>query len=310
MRAKRYQIYQAPPPAHWYQRRIGWFGKAFAGSLLVIVAVFGVVGQQLTNDKVKTFAAQSSQNESLQKVTAAPLAAPVAENIVDLQPILDKWVADHPNQQWGVVAKSIDGPTFDASVNADREFRSASIYKLFLMLPLFNQIPAEHQKTINVTVNSKPKTVASCVDLMLRVSNNECGEAIGDYLNWQKADEVIKKGGFSHTVFGESTYLRTSAGDTAAFLEQLQGDMFNRTAREKIMTSLKQQRWRAGIPAGCPGCVVANKTGTIDNIMNDAAIVQYNGGTYILTVFSEGGTFKQIAQLTGQIQQQIIDTTQ
>lgn len=277
---------------------------------MVIVAVFAVVGHQLTEDKVKTLAAQSSQQDALHKVTASPLAAPVAENIVDLQPILDKWVADNPGQKWGIVAKSVDGPAFDASVNADREFQSASIYKLFLMLPLFNQIPAEHLKGINLTVNGKPKSADTCVDLMLRVSNNECGEAVGYYLNWQKADVVLKEKGFSHTVFGESSYLKTSAGDTAAFLQGLNGDMFTRTAREAIMTSLKQQRWRSGIPAGCPGCVVANKTGAIDNVMHDAAIVQYNGGTYILAVFSEGGTFSQIAQLTGKIQQQIIDTTQ
>lgn len=308
MRAKIYRIYQAPPPAHWYQRRIGWFGKAFAGSLLVMVAVGAVVGNQMTQDKVKTLAAQSSQ-ESLEKVTTSPLAEPTAENIVDLQFVIDKWADDHPGQKWGVVAKSLEGPSFNASSNADSEFQSASIYKLFLTLPLFNQIPTEHQKGISVNVNNSQRSVATCVDLMLRTSDNECGEAVGDYVNWQKADKVLKEKGFNHTVFGESSYLRTSPSDTATFLEGLYGNMFNRTARDSIMASLKQQRWRDGIPSGCPGCTVANKTGSIDNVMHDAAVIEYSGGSYVLVIFSEGGSFKQIAELTGRIQQKILDTT-
>lgn len=309
MRAKAYHIHQTPPPKHWYQRRIGWFGKAFAGAMFVMVAAFGLVGHQITQDKAKSLSAQASQQVGLQKVSATPLPEPTAENIVDLQPILDKWSADHPGQKWGIVAKSIEGPSFDARLNSDSEFQSASIYKLFLTLPLFSQIPAEHQKGTMLNVNGAQRSLATCVDLMLRISNNECGEALGDYISWQNADKVLHEKGFNHTVFGESSYLRTSPGDTAEFLRGLQGDMFNRTARDTIMVSLKQQRWRQGIPAGCPGCSVANKTGAMDDVMHDAAIVEYSGGTYVLVIFSEKSSFKQIAELTGQIHQTILDVS-
>lgn len=308
MRTKNYHIYQTPPPRHWYQRSIGWFGKSFAVALLLSVAGFGLLGHEITSDKAKTLAAESTQ-QGLQKSSAKTLPEPTAENIVDLQPILDKWSADHPGQKWGIVAKSIDGPSFEARLNSDTEFQSASIYKLFLTLPLFNQIAAEHQKGTMVTVNGAKRSIATCVDLMLRISNNECGEAMGDYINWQKADTVLHEKGFGHTTIGESSYLRTSPGDTASFLAGLQGDMFNRTARDTILTSLKQQRWREGIPAGCPGCSVANKTGAIDSVMHDAGIVEYSSGTYVLVIFSENGSFQQIAELTGQLQQKILETT-
>lgn len=304
-----YKLGQALPPQHWYQKRVGWFGRSIV--VFLVIALVGLTGGIVTvlrNDK-QSLAAETSQSARLSKSKPTLATNPGIENIVDIQPILDKWNTDHPNQKWAVVARSITGPSIDARLNSEREFESASIYKLFLTLPLFTQIPAEQQSKINVSVNGGQKSIATCVDLMLRLSNNECGESVGYYVNWKKADTLLKQNGFNHTLFNQSSALKTSAGDTAAFLEGLNGDMFTRPAKDAIMKSLYQQRYRDGIPAGCPGCVVANKTGQINDVVHDAAIVQYKGGSYVLVIFSENGNFKQIAQLTGQIQQQILDST-
>ncbi len=303
-----YKLGQAPPAKHWYQKKVGWFGRAFVGLMIVSLIGVGVNGYVSVKSDSKALAAKSTESSKIAQVNTITENASL-ENIVDLQPIIDTWVKDHPGQKWGIVAKSMTGASFDARSNPDRQFESASIYKLFLTLPLFLQIPVEQQGNINVSVNGGQKSIATCVDLMLRLSNNECGAAIGTYLNWAKADEALKRGGFTHTSFNQRDSLKTSAGDTASFLESLNDDMFNRNAKEVIMRSLREQRFRDGIPAGCPGCVTANKTGQIDNVMHDAAIVQYKGGSYILVIFSENGNFKQIAQLTGQIQQKILDTT-
>lgn len=304
-----YKLGQLPPAQHWYQRRVGWFGRLFAASMAALLVGFAGAAYTVIRNDTKAFAAQSPQSSTLAKETPKIQSTPGVDNIVDLQPVLDRWAAANPGQKWGVVAKSIDGPTFEARTNPDREFESASIYKLFLTLPLFMQIPVEQQGSINVTANDTQKSIATCVDLMLRLSNNECGVSIGYFVNWKKAEDALKRGGFNHTIFTQSNNLKTSAGDTAAFLAALNGDMFNRNAKETILRSLREQRYRDGIPAGCPGCIVANKTGQIDNVMHDAAIVQYKGGSYVLVIFSENGNFKQIAQLAGQIQQKILDTT-
>jgi beta-lactamase class A len=279
--------------------------------MLLIVGVIGGAGTSavIHRKDQQALAAKTAKTAKLNSTKSTISQNPNIENIIDLQPVLDRWNAEHPGQKWAVVAKSISGPTFEAKVNADREFESASIYKLFLTLPLFTQIPVEQQPNINLSINGGQKSIANCVDLMLRLSNNECGESIGYYVNWSKADRALKQNGFSHTVFAQKSGLKTSAGDTATFLEKLNSDMFTRTAKETIMKSLYQQRWRDGIPAGCPGCVVANKTGQINDVVHDAALVQYKGGSYVLVIFSENGSFKQIAQLTGQIQQEILDST-
>jgi len=283
--------------------------RTLAGIAVFVVIGLGGVWYADTQMTIPKRASESTQDAKLKKVSAAPIAAPTVENIVDLQPVLDQWVAEHPEQEWGIAVKSIEGASFNASVNADKQFESASIYKLFLLLPLFQQVPAEHQKNITVTVDGAPRSIATCVDLMLRISNNECGEAIGSYLSWKKADDAAKKNGYTHTALNDTNGLKTTAGDTTRFLENLNGNMLTRTAKDTVMSSLKQQRWRQGIPAGCPGCTVANKTGDFNDVTHDAAIVEYSGGTYVLTIFSRNGTFPQIAELTGKIQQKIIDTT-
>ena len=306
-----YKLGQALPPQHWYQKRVGWFGRTITTSLMVGLIVFAAGSTMTVSNNKKTFAAQASQAASLEKTKSTISSNPNLENIVDIQSVLDQWNTEHKGQKWAVVAKSLSGASFDARLNADQQFESASIYKLFLTLPLFNQIPVEQQAKTSLNTSSGKKTIATCVDLMLRVSNNECGEAVGGYLNWTKATNQLKQKGYTHTDFTKSEF-KTSAGDTAAFLEALNGTMLPPAARDTIMKSLYQQRYRDGIPAGCPGCTVANKTGQVDNVTHDAAIVQYKGGTYILVILSGNGSanFKQISQLTGRIQQKILDATQ
>jgi beta-lactamase class A len=305
--ASMYRYGQALPPQHWYQKRVGWFGRTITAALIVGLVGFAGLTTAIKHSTSQTFAAQTSKAAKLN--TKSPITSDAdINNIVDLQPVLDKWNADHKDQKWAAVATSLSGPSFDARINADKPFESASIYKLFLTIPLFQQVPVEQQPKVTMSVNGSKKSIATCVDLMLRLSDNPCGEAAGDYVNWSKAGNIMKQKGFTHTMFGKDG-IKTSASDTAAYLQGLSGDMFTRPAKDSIMKSLYQQRYRDGIPAGCPGCTVANKTGQINDVVHDAAIVQYKGGTYILVIFSENGSFKQIAQLTGQIQQKILDST-
>lgn len=310
MRAKYYRLGELPPAQHWYQKRIGWFGKVLTGTLVVSLTGLAFVGYTTVHNDQRSLAAETSQSEKLRKVTAEHLGSNGLENIINVQYVLDKWSSGHPGQKFSVVAKSIDGPSFEAKINQDKEFESASIHKLFTLVPLFAQIPLEHQKNINVTVGGSKKSIATCVDLMLRLSNNECDKSVGDYLDWKKASASLKKDGFSHTSFtSKNTNVRTTADDTATLLQKLNGDLLTRTARDAVLRSMKEQRIRSGIPAACPGCSVANKTDESDQLAHDAGIVQYSKGSYVLVVFAKDGSLADISELAGRIQQKILDTT-
>ena len=303
-----YTFGQALPPKHWYQKSVGWFGKSVLG-----LAVFGMgvyyIGVPAYHDRVNVNLSSKINKLSESPATVKPIEDKTPDNIVEIQSVLDNWQATHKGEKWAVVARSISGPSFDAQLNVDQQFNSASIYKLFLTLPLYEKLPADKQNTTNIFVDGKSESIAECVDVMLRLSNNECGEALGAYVGWDKISKSLKQNKFNNTSFGGSG-IKTTVADTATFLERLSvSDLFDNKSRDFIMSSLSRQKWRDGIPSGCPGCNVANKTGQIEDVTHDAGIVRYQSGSYVLVIFSEKGSFKEISQLTGQIQQKILDTT-
>ncbi len=78
----------------------------------------------------------------------------------------------------------------------------------------------------------------------------------------------------------------TSVRDCGMFLKKIyKGEI---PYGEDMMNLLKQQERRGKIPAGVPqGVVVANKTGELDVVENDAAVVFKDNCPYILCVMSE-----------------------
>jgi beta-lactamase class A len=304
-----YQHGNPIPRRSFLKKRVGWFGKSVT---VTLVAILMGVTLTMRGLLLETFDVQYSQavgSELSQQAAPTALAPTFERNIVDLQPVLDEWQKSHPSQRWSVVVKSLDGPSFDASLKPTEVYESASIYKLFLTLPLMRQVPIERQKYVRVDAAGTKKTIAQCLDLMLRMSDNPCGNGIAEYLGWSKADAYLKEQGYKQTSFLGRDGLQTSPADTARFLEGLNSGMFSPAEQSAVYTSMSKQVFRQGIPAGCPGCTVANKIGDIDKVLHDAGIVQYSKGKYILVIFSENNRkYSEIAKLTGLIQQRILDT--
>ena len=78
----------------------------------------------------------------------------------------------------------------------------------------------------------------------------------------------------------------------------------------RILTDLKDQQKRNKIPAGVPsGIETGNKTGELDNVDNDAAIIWSPGATYILVIMSSdtSGRISEIRKLSSMIYESIND---
>lgn len=297
-----YRIGQSLPPRHWYQHHVGWFGKACLGIFAVTVLVGSSYGYVMNKATVKSLSAQANKPAKLQKVTGTINTE--AENIVDVQLILDKWAKEHLDETWSVTARSIEGPKFEAQLNQDKTYESASAKYLLMAIPLFQQIPAEQHKGIKL---NSGKTMALCVNMMIRLSDQTCGTQVAEYLNYNKANAALREIGLTKTTL-EPRAAHTTTEDMAVNLAKVYGNGLQKPARDAVMKSLREQRVRTGIPAACPGCVVSNVASEYGAV-HDAAIVQYNGGIYVLSIFTKDGTIEQIHELAGKIQQEIIDTT-
>jgi beta-lactamase class A len=81
----------------------------------------------------------------------------------------------------------------------------------------------------------------------------------------------------------------TSADLAALWLAEAQGRLGGAAAQAWLYPLLTNTRTENGIPSGVAGVVVVHKTGTIDQVDNDAALVT-NGpaGAYILVVMTDG----------------------
>lgn len=296
-----YKIGQSLPPRHWYQRRVGWFGKGMVAILALTVIGGGAYGKFMLHEDSKVRASQATRLEKLNKAT--PSLNNTNENIIDVQFVLDRWMKERSGETWSVSARSIDGPKFQAQINGDKTYESVTAGQLLLTLPLFSQIPAEQHRGIQLASGKKMDT---CVNLMIRLGDTDCGTHVASYIDFRKVDVLLQKNGIKKTSLS-GTKARTTADDMATFMAAVQGGALQKNAQDVVLKSLREQQLRIGIPAACPGCIIANEASESSSV-HDVAIIQYNGGSYVLSVFTKDGSLADIAELSGRIQQKIIDT--
>lgn len=302
-----YRVGQTLPPRHCYQKSVGWFGKLLVGIFVISLSGAGVYGYILTQASVKSLSAEVANPSRLKKVSES-IEPGNAENIIDVQFVLDAWAKKHPGETWSVAVQSIDGPQFSAHINQDIAYMSGSLQKLLTVMPLYEQVPAEHQKNIQLQVGGRTLSMRGCVDVMVRLSDQACSDAVAQYLDFAKASAELKKLGLNNTQYDGTQKVRTTAHDVMKYILALQSNTLPRPAQDTVMQLLREQAFRSGIPAACPGCQVANKSADNDSVVHDAALVRYNGGSYALTIMTRDGQSADISQLAGAIQQKILDT--
>ena len=219
-----------------------------------------------------------------------------------LQTIMATWAKEHPEHQWSIVIRELKNGEKFADYQADKVYEAASIYKLFLTYLLFQKVDLGQISDVSVSSQGRSWPLDYCLDLALRISDNPCAWAIGNYTGWTSSNPVLTAAGFKSTQLDITNGHRSSALDTANLLEGLyKAQLYTPEARDYLLAILKKQLYNKGIPVGCSGCEVANKTGDLPSVRHDAAIVTYGDKTYLLVIFTDGATYAQIAELAGQI---------
>jgi beta-lactamase class A len=263
---------------------------------MFLAAAMTIYFAKMVTSNLQLVSAAESPTYSLRTPTPTPaVVAPIstAPDTNNLQTEIDAWIRAHKGVDWAVSVEKLDGG-LSASVNPDQVFSLASIYKLFLLQPLAQKIPSSQWSTTKI----ESKTYASCVDAMLRVSDNACAEAIGASLGWTKAQNYLRSLGYGKTTFLADTTTGT-VNETAALLKNLyQSEGFDELARTSALQAMLAPKKTEGIRHGCDGCTVYNKIGDLAGYHNDAAIIEKNGKAYSVVIFSKTGSWEQIAELT------------
>lgn len=184
-----------------------------------------------------------------------------------------------------------DLATGETLVVGDRQdFVAASLYKLFIAYYAYEQIDAG--KITLETVLSNNLTLDGCLDLMITISDNECGVLLGDLFGWANIDTKIHAEGFTDTTLSPRNSpggdIRTSPNDIHSFFTRLyNNELMSENHTEHLLNLLLNQKVNNRLPPILPeGIVVAHKTGDVYSYIHDAGIVFSEDGDYVFVIMS------------------------
>lgn len=181
-----------------------------------------------------------------------------------------------------------------AEINGSKQFVSASLYKLFVAYVTLSDID-NGKLSLNDTTKGMGVSVESCLDKMITVSDNPCGEALGGMYGWRALDTRLADEGYANTILNNYiknsttlTYQKTTAEDVTLLLTRLyDGTLLSKESTTIFLDLLKAQEVNNRLPTGLPdGTVIAHKTGDLDGYMHDAGIIYGPNGDYLVTMLT------------------------
>ena len=200
--------------------------------------------------------------------------------------------------KWSLYLKRLD-TGYTIGIHEDEKMIAASLIKLFIAGEFYT-LGEQGELDID-SYSNRP-------DLMISISDNGAANTLIGACTMEKINAFAGENGFKETELnrrmlewnGKENY--TSARDCGRMLEMvLDGEYVSGDASARILDDLKAQQRRGKIPAGVPsGIETGNKTGELDNVDNDAAIVWSPSCTYILCIMSSdaGGRIAEIQKLS------------
>lgn len=194
------------------------------------------------------------------------------------------------------------------SQNEEAIFEPASLYKLWVMAAVYNEIKKgelDKDQVLSqnvVTLNRKfgiskenaeltsgvvTKSVEEAIDQMITISHNYAAMLLSEKIGNSTVKKYLRDNGFVTSDLGDPP--KTSAKEIALYFEKLyQGKLIDIESSEEMLKILKDQKLKDGLPKLLPkDTVVAHKTGDLGYFKHDAGIVFTEKGDYIIVVLSE-----------------------
>lgn len=214
-----------------------------------------------------------------------------------MQTLLSYWASNNRGQ-YGIDFRSSNGKIL-ANVNPYGQFKSSGIYRLYVAHLTYGRINAGSLSGGSMTAAGH--TVSACLDKMIYDGNEACSSALGSIVGWSGSDHMLHSQGFENTSLSSGAGV-TTANDTSDWLSKLlDGSLMTSSQAATLKSVMGRSTGRSGIPAGSPGLAVSSKSGASGGTRHDVGVVYHPGGTYALSILSEGSSFTQIADLTREI---------
>lgn len=265
----------------------------------------GAVGRSIDSASITTFIVDHLVEAEAELVVDAPLHD-VAPGITTTRTYshseagLRAYVSYATStQNVRIVVQQLSAPGWSASGRADESIPSASTYKLYVMMRVFDDI---NSGKLTWDTPMLDTTAGGCFERTIVPSTNPCAEEwIRQYGRQALNDYVHGKGFSGGTGFTFRDATHTTAGDLAKYLIGLNnGSLITGSNRDMLLEKMGRQLYRTGIPAGAKGWA-QDKVGFLWDYIHDAAIVHNPRGTYVLVVMTKGYSYGYIANVARQI---------
>lgn len=206
-------------------------------------------------------------------------------------------------------------------MNEERIFEPGSLYKLWLMATVYQEIKEGRLTEETTLSDSIPRlnqsfgitdpelteggisqTVSLALNQMITISHNYSALLLAKEVGNSKMQAYLEDNGYPNSGTGDPP--KTTASDIALYFDRLyKKEVASPEYSDKMLEILKKQQLNNGLPKLLQeGTVVAHKTGDLGWFKHDAGIVFSPKGDYLIVVLSESdsplGAQERIAQLS------------
>ncbi|OGK26156.1 hypothetical protein A3D80_01295 [Candidatus Roizmanbacteria bacterium RIFCSPHIGHO2_02_FULL_40_13b] len=270
-----------------------------------VTLCIGILSYNLTTNMLMATRAGSSKHDTkpgrpfiffggYPTPTTSPLKVIVANQIKDVD---------------GIVAVAIKNLKTEETyyLNEHTVFQSASLYKLWVMATVFDQIEKgtlKETETVEadvVKLNEKydiateeaemkegtiSLTVASALNQMITISHNYAAYVLVNRVGLTNIKKFLAAHGLEESKVSNPP--KTTAADIALFLEKLYNEELGSAQnRAKMIDLLKKQQINEVLPKYLPeSTILGHKTGDLGEFAHDAGIIYANKGDYVIVLMS------------------------
>lgn len=307
-------------------RKIFWrkvlLSKIFSQMILIISIILGFgifnmisrsVPRELNDENILTV-----DYETKAPVPNLPWfysGSPVPElpSVINFQPVIESW-ASRVSGMKSVMIYDLDLDMAVGSLNADQNYDTASIYKLFVAYEGYRRIEKGIWRAEEMVTG---RTREKCLDLMLRESDSICAERFFTEIGRTNFDKIVMNDfGIKNSQISK---LSSNAKDVVELMKlfykhadfsdvtvaKIQDAMLNQSCAKSEMCVGGCCDWRQGLPRGfSKRARVYNKVGWSYNgetwdTYHDAAIVQFpeKQRSFAVVVMTKHVASSQIAAL-------------
>lgn len=208
---------------------------------------------------------------------------------------------------YSVIVKDLNtGATYTR--NPDREYDTASLYKLWVMGETYQQIQEgkfTEETKVSGTVEALNKTfgissesaelkegefsmtIKEALEKMITISHNYAAYMLTQKIKSASMKSFLADNGLTHSKVGPDP--KATAADMSLFLEKLYKKQLGTAENsQKMLELLARQQLNDRIPKYLPKDIrVMHKTGELDRVKHDVGIVSAPTGDYILVLMSD-----------------------